>query len=205
MQMWFNPFSSVRVWLEVRLYSRRGKLIFEHRQPVRSFLANWTKAIYGLSYSYPDASVVKLVDISGSDRYYPDLYNDSYPLFQMTAPEGVSGRGIVFGRGTTSPSINDYKLEDPIPHGTGSGQLYYNPTHTSYEIESDRGRFIVYRTANNQSGGDITVSEIGLVFRYRNNQGYNIDVLILRDVLDTAVVVANAQSVEGRYVMEFLL
>jgi len=205
MQMWFNPFSSVRVWLEVRLYSRRGKLIFEHRQPVRSFLANWTKAIYGLSYNVPRDRVVKVVISTGVERDYPNLGYVTDRLFMIRAPAGDVSRGIVFGRGTTAPSIDDYNLESLIPHGTASDQLYYNTSDTAYEIESDRGRLIAYRTATNKSGGDITVSEIGLYYYWKDADGNENSVLILRDVLDTAIVVANTQSIEGRYIIEFLL
>jgi len=205
MQMWEHSPSPVRVWLEVRLYSRRGKLIFEHRQPVRSFLANWTKAIYGLALKYANTDAIMLTARDGTDHWFPDLYSEGSPIFRMTAPEGNTERGILFGSGTTSPSINDYELESLISHGTGSGQLYYNASDIAYEIESDRGRFIAYRTATNKSGGDVTVSEIGLAFIYRNSSGNWYKVLVLRDVLDTAVVVAPTQSIEGRYVMEFLL
>lgn len=204
MQMWYNPFSPVRVWLEVRLYSRRGKLIFDHKQPVRSFVANWTKALYGITYRFPDDRVIKVVTRTGVERDYPNLYSDTVELFRFTSIEGAR-TGILFGNGTTAPSMNDYDLEALIPHGTGSGQLYYNATETAYDIESDRGRLIVLRTAYNKSGGDITVSEVGLFFYWKDNDGNANVVLILRDVLDPAVVVANGQAIEGRYVFEFLL
>ena len=191
----------VKVFEKVRRNYRR--VLFRHRQPVRSFLYNWTKALYGLSYSTAAARVVTLVNRSGIRFYYPDLYAEGYPIFEFRAREAWDEYGILFGKGTTSPTLDDYDLESPIPHGTDSGRLYYNQTHTTHETDSDRSRLIVWRTADNESGGDITVSEIGLAFRvYTGDYHY---VLILRDVLDTAIVVAYGQSVEGRYVMEFVL
>jgi len=205
--MWKRPPSSVRVYLEVKVFEkvRRNyrRVLYKHRQPVRSFLYNWTKALYGLSYCYANTEAVYMVDRFGNGFYYPDLYSEGHPIFRFTAWEGEDDFGILFGKGTTSPTLDDTDLESPIPHGTSSGQLYYNSTHTAHETDSDRSRLIVWRTADNESGGDITVSEIGLAFDVYTGQHYL--VLILRDVLDTAVVVAYGQSIEGRYVMEFVL
>lgn len=207
MQVWNHSSSPIRAYLEVKVFEkvRRGyrRVLFRHRQPVRSFVLNWTKVIYGLMYDKASTEAVQIVNTSGESVYYPDLYAEGYPILKVTAGEGVTTFGILFGSGTTSPTLDDYKLESLIPHGTGSGQLYYHATQLSYEKDTDRSRVIIWRTADNNSGGDITISEIGLVFQW---YPYPYDyALILRDVLDTAVVVANTQSVDGRYVLEFVL
>ena len=207
MQVWNHSSSPVRAYLEVKVFEkvRRGyrRVLFRHRQPVRSFVLNWTKAIYGLMYERANSQAVQLVNTSGESVWYPDIYDASSEILKVRAPEGNTYFGILFGSGTTAPTLDDYKLESLIPHGTGSGQLYYHATQLSYEKDTDRARVIVWRTADNNSGGDITISELGLVMIwYPSPAEY---ALILRDVLDTAVVVANTQSVEGRYVFEFVL
>jgi len=205
MQMWNHFASTVKIWLEVKLYSKKGDLVYSHKQPVRSFLANWTKALYGITYSTTNLNIVKVVTRYGGSVGYPSYSGTGYPLFKLTADEGDTRNGIIFGSGTTPPSIDDYDLEAPIPHGTEAGELYYNASGLVYDIKSDRGVIHAYRTASNQSGEDVTVSEIGLAFIWRRSDGNYYPVLVLRDVLDEALVVPHTYTIEGRYIFEFVL
>ena len=196
---------NVRVWLEVELTNKRNELLFRNKQPIRSFLYNWTKALYGLAYGACTTRVVELVDTDGILRKYPSLYSQSYPVFSFRAGAGNTNYGILFGNGTKSVELSDYCLDSKIGHGTSAGQLSYQDTILEHSSASDRSYLIVSRSADNVSGGDITVSEVGLAFNERDADAGSLFFLILRDILDPAMTVANTQTITARYVFEFLL
>lgn len=90
--------------------------------------------------------------------------------------------GIVFGTGSTPPTIDDYKLESIISGGlTGT---------FTYSINNATG--IIKIILTNTSGNDITISEIGWqaynAYKY-NNSASNGIALMDRTVLDTPVTI----------------
>jgi len=99
-------------------------------------------------------------DGSAGTIEHPALGDDYF--MRLRALAGADDIGIVVGSGTTEPTRNDYNLESQIPHGTGTGQLYY------YECNVDFGDDYVQacRTFENQSGADITINEVGLIAQY---------------------------------------
>jgi len=190
--------------LEIELRDERKRLIRSHVQPVRSFLANWTKALYGLTYGNTRARATSLVDTGGVARSYPYLWDVSYTIFCATAPLGNIARGLLFGSGTSAKSINDYNLEAKIEHGTGAGQLYYYETASGFEVLDDRSKLWFERMAQNEGTEDVTVSEVGLAFSEHDASGTVYYFLILADLLDEAVMVAPGKTITARYVFEFL-
>jgi len=95
-------------------------------------------------------------------------------FMRMRHGEGWDDRGLVVGTGTTSPTRDDYKLESPITHGTGIGQLYYGASDVYYGSD----HIEVRRSFGNNSGGDITINEVGLIARY-----YDVDAAEVRGAL----------------------
>lgn len=105
-------------------------------------------------------------------------------------------QGIVLGTGDTAVTNNDYDLETPIEHGTGSGQLFY-ANHTTMdlrEIEGGTPETVQYsqwtfaRYFINMSGGNITVKEIG----WKCQIDGSTYVLLGRIVLDTPITLPDA-------------
>lgn len=100
--------------------------------------------------------------------------------------------GIVIGTGTTAFDLDDFRLDTIIASGNTAGKLYYQAQVapvTTYSGDPDFTENILHkRVYNNNSGGTITVNEVGLVFYVQNNPYY---VLMSRDVLDVPAVVLN--------------
>jgi len=195
----------MRAFLAIELYDKNRDLLFKQKKPVRSFLYNWAKALYGLSYNHCRSKAATLKDTGGTDRAYPNLYSTSEKIFRVTESEGYTRFGIHVGSGTTAVTLDDYKLASKIGHGTSAGQLYYYETNTRHYTDSDRSYLEVYRLLVNKSDSNVTVSEVGLVFREKDAAPADYDFLILRDLVDPAVTVEPAQTLQVRYIFEFLL
>jgi len=192
-----------RGWLEIQLLDGE-KLLHYHKQRMRSYLANWVLILIAAFSESVVSKEATVTDRNGENIAIPNLPNTSVPFASVKAAEGNSEYGILFGSGTKAVSLADYDLEAAIAHGSGSGQLYYYGTEQSYELLDSAARYIVTRSAVNQSGADITVSEVGLACRvYKGADPHN--VLVIRDVLDTPQVVANGKTITARYILEFPL
>jgi len=114
----------------------------------------------------------------------------SHPI-TVTAPEASAGYGIVVGTGTTPVSPTDYKLENQIPHGTGSGQLYYKAVSLPSLIVTESGVVQkIQREFENRSTADVTVNEIGIVVLTSVGQ----PVLVFRDVLSSSVTIPSGST-----------
>jgi len=195
----------MRAFLAIELYDKNRDLLFKQKKPVRSFLYNWTKALYGLSHDGCQSKCVKLKDTGGTDRDYPDIYNAGSSILKFRSPEGETRWGLWVGNGTTSVTLDDYNLASKITHGTGAGQLHYYETNTRHYTDSDRSYLEVYRLLVNKSESNVTVSEVGLVFNEYGEPGQPYNFLILRDLVDPAVTVEPAQTLQVKYIFEFLL
>jgi len=105
---------------------------------------------------------------------------------------GAAGSpAIVVGSGKTPPSITDAGLTSQIGNGTGAGQLQYgNNSIVAPVINSNTNSasFTWSRSFSNNSGGNVTVSEVGASISVGSN-GY----FILHDLLPSPVTVGNGQ------------
>jgi len=179
-----------QVMYEIIVEDKDGNIIKREKRKGHSVLGNWIKIFEsirsGTTFTPNDTSgsacTISQIVFSGCDMY---------------APAGDDSYGLVVGTGTTSVDINDHNLASKISHGTGSGQLSYgdsNPYTTGSGLTQSRG---VERSFDNNSGGDITVNEIGLIMKvYDGSSYYNI--LILRDVI-SATTVPNGGRLTVKY------
>lgn len=103
---------------------------------------------------------------SGKDRLGAD-YSD-----------GAAGCCLLLGSGSTSPTIDDYKLEELVSNYTVLAQ-----THTTF-VEYSASAFIITRTIQNPSLAEpLTIKEVGL-FGGTGQKLY----MIAREVLDEPVI-----------------
>jgi len=145
----------VDVFVEV-FKEENGKKKVLKRKKASSFV----KAFIGLLNVQMAQATRTIKDTSGTDRSYGANSNN----FAVNAGAGTSTYGIQVGTGTNAVTIDDYKLQTQIAHGTGAGQLQYGATSIdTYTVSSGRAFFNVQRLFTNSSGSDITVREVGLV------------------------------------------
>lgn len=68
--------------------------------------------------------------------------------------------GVIFGNGTTAPTVDDYKLSGDAVTGLSSSNVTY--TTSSESVNGTKQLTVVY-TISNTTGAAITIGEIGLL------------------------------------------
>ena len=143
---------------------------------------NWTASNYN-GATANNAHIIGItganIIIAGSDQGY------------MASVAGDLSAGIIFGTGTTAPSALDYKIETIIPEGVGANQLSYavmlgSVAPSSFGFDTT---FRVQRSATNNTGNDVPVSEVALYLK--NAYG---TFCIYRDLYTPSVTVPNLQT-----------
>ncbi len=112
----------------------------------------------------------------------------SYYDWNCNGPINDATYGIMVGTGTTAPTINDYQMETKIAHGVGAGQMQYSATSFGAPTEDGTtSHFTVTRDFANNSGGSITVREIGLINQFRDWGNAIRYFLTIRDAVNITV------------------
>jgi hypothetical protein len=197
----------LEAYWEIEVRDASGKLLTFRKFKAKSWLAQFIGMLKGQFMLIYGASAnggnVNIIDTSGTARAYPAvpsyIYNSGLCLY---AGDGVGDFGLVVGSSDTPNTVNTYTMGAIISHGNGSGQLYYgattmenpqNPSGTNYWI------FRIIRTFTNNSGGSITVKEIGLIVKCYDSGGNTRYFLIARDVI-SPVTVPNGATLTIRYI-----
>ena len=177
------------LWYSVVVRDRHGKVISRERRRSRSFLKQWNQLMFA---QMTDISLTDLLkDINGVNRN-PDPHANN---FRMRVYSAI---GIILGTGDTAVAIDDYKIEAVIANGAGAGQMAWGATTVgAVSLAASHAQFVVSRTNTNNSGGTITVREIGIYTSvYVTTTQYYMcgvrDVLVTpQDVLDTETITVN--------------
>jgi len=140
-----------------------GSVREERTFPMRSFVRNLVRMLHA---GYEQDVVSAAYQLKATDG---TLNNEQQ--MDIVAAVTDDSYGIIVGDNTTGsgyePSIradvrqDDWLLRRQIAEGTGAGQLSHSVTTTSNDVASE-GKFTVTRSFDNDSGGTITVGEIGL-------------------------------------------
>jgi len=127
-------------------------------------------------------------DVDGNESVLTDYIDAMNTKGRADAGVGGDTYGVVVGTnaGTTAEDNENYALDTKIMHGAGGGQLSYQAvTFVKARVVGPNVDLDVSRSFPNESGGTITVKEIGLIIRNSTDAKYH---LILRDVVaDEAV------------------
>ena len=190
---------NVEVFLHVYNYDAEGRLTRRLIQRSDSFLPNFLGMLSsqmscqygsgGTSASGPNTSNASVAFIDSYSNYA------SWEMFATSAPSGNANYGIQVGTGTAANSTTTYALASQIPNGTGSGQLSYGSSGTSWSAGSTSAT--VVRAFSNSSGASVTVSEVGLVWESNPSGPYNF--IMIRDVLSSSVTIANGGNTTFQY------
>jgi len=170
----------------------KGKVIYSKQFESHSFVAQWLQLLYGV-FGENGLSIL--------GNAYPASGSATTP-FQMNAGSGNQNFGIQVGSGTTK-SINDTALDSLIANGSGSGQLSYGAmsfTSPTINTSTNQGSFSVSRSFTNNSGGSVTVSEVGVVVQtFASNRNFY-DIFIIHDILSSPITLSNTQVLTVTYI-----
>jgi len=204
--------NNIDVRLSITVKDKNGKIIKQHKQYSHSFLMSFLAMLSSLMLNaYNTEGNWYYFKITTGLWYSIDSYTTTaYDLLNILDVANDSTYGIVVGTGTTPPTPNDFALENQIVNGTGSGQLIYGahsvsptpatttlsaqsttPTTGLLTISGNTTSFTVSRTFQNQSGASITVSEVGIITESMLTGGAVEYILLIHDLLSSAITVPN--------------
>jgi len=148
--------------------------------------------------------------------FTPDVMTTAYRYFRLNVSSNVNHSYYLYvaelvlyrtSSGTVpSVTINDYRLNNLISHGTGTNQLQYSAeTFGAPSTDASKTTMVFTRVFTNQSASSIAIKEIGMVisrwsaFITSTNNTYKL--LIARDVLDPPITLAVGESVTVNYTL----
>jgi len=173
-----------------------------YRGPSKSFVQNF--AITYMAFMLNSIQSVTQPDgTTGSIR--PGISGTNVTLhFYYAAGDNDDTNGVWVGSGSTPVSPTDYNLRSKIPHGTGTGQLDYDPQTVTASYGSSSSYVEIARTFVNRTSDDVIVREVGLVaYQYARSISPSVESrtreLIARDVLPSPVTVKPLGSLTVRY------
>lgn len=107
------------------------------------------------------------------DTIYSGAYAAS--IYSYNSVAGNSYYGIQVGSDDTGNAFDDHRMWTLITHGESAGKLSYWATNSSSAFTDGNTKFVttITRYLNNNSGGDVTVNEIGLVAGLIRDGSYN--------------------------------
>jgi hypothetical protein len=181
--------------------SREGHSYVRNAYNVASLLVN---AITGTGYGAGSLSIKttagSVVTNTNNVSARWGSYGDCF-----TAATGVATNGIIVGSSGQVFSFEDYNLISQITHGITAGTLHYGQTNSgavsvpAWDLPTRKFTVVNERYFNNDSGGNITVREIGLVSRDVKLNYSTDQYLYARDVLDTEITLADAEQLRVTY------
>lgn len=211
-------------------FDKDHRLLERRIQPSRSFVLGFIQLLYVAHAQPQGAGPYSMNDITNTARdidsqstgvyYKGNLKIGSAPgiseQFVFGAPSGspyglttailIEGErlGIVVGTGVGAVAPTDYALGTRIVHGSGAGELEYGGCEfLSIAFADPDGEFTIRRYFTNNSGGAITVEEVGIyaagTHYLVNNCGTSYPFCIARD-LTGGVAVANTELLRVTYV-----
>jgi len=207
--------NNIDIRLTVTVKDKNGKIIKQHKQHSHSFVSNFLAVLasaLSCSDSYNPSTAYGYWFRATTGTYITintyGYYTNS--LFNLNDSAGDSKYGIVVGTGTSTPTANDFALENQIANGSSSGQLTYGahtinpapqetgggnivtsstaPTSGLLPVSGNTTSWQISRTFQNQSGASITVSEVGL---YMQLGGSGYFIMITHDLLSSAITIPN--------------
>jgi len=196
-----NRQKSFSTTLTIIVKDKNGKIINRYKQKSHSPTANFIGQMLPVSYYNRVQQCWTMTTTSNTTFNYG--YNcawTTYPNNKYNFPDYI--KNIMVGSGSQSNPYSAYNLNAPISNGSGTGQLVYNVpnTPTSITINGSQAYFIISQSYNNQSGGTITISEVGIimhlyVYNFSSSTPTSGDVLVWYDTLSSPISVGSGQQV----------
>jgi hypothetical protein len=198
------------VYLTVVVRDSEGKVVKVHRQRSHSPTANFIGFMLPITYFAITGNTYTIKTTGGSTYSYQPLINNnnaciSYPNSSRSFPSYIVM--IQVGSGQQSNPYTAYSLAAPIANGSGTGQLVYGQpmTPSNITISGSSAYFAISQAFNNNSGGTVTITEVGIVTQIvlagsvYLSSSFSGNILMWYDVLSSPISVPNGGSVTIYY------
>jgi hypothetical protein len=199
-----------KAYLTIIVRNSEGKVVKVHRQRSHSPTSNFIGLMLPLTYFNVTGSSYTLKNTGGTAYGYKPTISVtaqciSYPDAAANYPSYIVM--IQVGSGQQSNPYTAYSLAAPIANGSGTGQLVYGQPSvpSNITVSGSEAYFTISQTFNNNSGGTVTITEVGIIIYLQFSQSYNSSytnfgqVLVWYDVLNSSISVANGGSVTIYY------
>ncbi len=195
---------SFKAYIEAKVYDKEGHLIQYHRQPMKSltqyFLALLAIPLVG---TYSAANSNTALSIIANTFGFPSTQSTNSGYYA----DVNWNWSILVGSGSQAFSLTLTGLATPITNGTGAGELQYGGISISWAPYA----IFISQTFYNNSGGTVSVTEIGLsftIYLYYTNSSDQIvtttfSALLSYDTLSTAVSIPNGSFAVFQISLEF--
>lgn len=171
--------------LKRTIRNKKGLIEFEDIARAHSFTKNFG---YLILHGFDGVANTDYKDIGNVSRRAAYNYTSgtgNSAGINAFASAGAVNRGIVVGTSNTPFSIDQYIMGALVANGTGSGQLSYAIQNYAVPVLSGSDILLTLsRDIANNSGGTITLNEVGLYGYPIYNGSDQTTVLFLRDVID---------------------
>jgi len=219
--------------LVLERFSKDGRLLEKRDRPSRSFLFQFIELLYVAHAQIVDGAPYSMMDITSAARDVDSQTTSGAHYTKGTLRIGAPGGGseTIFSPGNRPTATVDYSLRGHpgdfvgiqagtgvgvvtptdvamgtrIAHGEAAGELEYGGCElVRMTIADPNGQFTIRRYFTNNSGGGITVQEVGIYAggtKYLAADGYAYIFAIARD-LTGGVAVADTELLRATYVVQ---
>jgi len=205
---------TLSAYLTIIVRDSKGRVVNIHRQRSHSPTANFIGLLLPISYFANTNSSYTITNTGGTTYSYTvgctssSITNCSgmgYPNSSKNYPSYLVM--IQVGSGQQSNPYNAHSLASPIANGSGAGQLVYGTvtTPSGFMASGDSVYFYVSQAFNNQSGGTVNITEVGIIIQFQltccccgGSTNYG-QLLVWYDVLSSPISVPNGGSVTIYY------
>ena len=170
--------------------NKDGVVTSEKEIPFESFTKNFIHIINNNFFEVDNATLIKTTASAVAPSatcttmdITADATEDTYGIVVGTNGLGV---GSIAGISSTVAGPDDWALKLQIEHGTSAGQLSYGAM-TVDPFNYSTGEITFRRTFTNNSGGSVTVGEVGIIGNTNTTDFF----LITRDIRDKMLTTLN--------------
>jgi hypothetical protein len=224
---------SMKATLTLRRFDKNYRLLEEKEQPSRSWVLNFLRILYVMHAQIQSGAPYSMPDITNTaQNVASNAWNDTTQKYEINnlaiGSQGGGGSilipygnniflhrdhldseniGIVIGTGVGAVTPTDFALGTQIAHGRVAGQMEYGGCDVAgFIITHPNGQFTIRRFFENNSGGGITVEEVGIYASGcggypGGNAPYAWPFCIARD-LTGGVAVADTELLEATYTVQ---
>jgi hypothetical protein len=195
-----------KAYLTVIVRDADGNIVRVHKQWSRSPTSNFISIL--LPSNWYNITKQRSTIVTTGNASYP--YSPSTDVFYYPTTDGNYPTYLAMiqvGSGSQSNPYSAYSLAAPIANGSGTGQLVYGQPSVSSSptVSGSSAYFYISQTFNNNSGGTIIITEIGILLNVTiwvpsASKEENIgNVLVWYDVLSSSISVPNGGSITIYY------